>query len=653
MRRIAGVRPRRSATGQLTGEGLTDDPLLYTGGGRTELDLDLLFDVTLAGSSISTEDVRDLTLPLWRLAENTDHQEGYGQPPLVRFIWGKSWNIPGVVLAVAERLEYFTPEGMPRRSWLRMRMLRANEPPPESPPSRSSSTLSFSEEEIPEGSASVSEVVGGASPQADGEGQETPAALRADGLTATSAPDIAASALDESGARASIDAALSSIDGAVRGMLSDLSSLTETEAEEDSVSEEERAAANSVEEEANTILSSLQAAGSAVGTAVVGAVIEASETINSAMAAIGSKLEAMMSEAGAQIAKKMNAALETMAPAIKAMREAAATASRVIRKKSAAAIAAAVQGMESAAETIETGLKAVATTASDLGEEAVQLIGSAAETIGQILEEIKSTGETVAREHLPTVLKKLAAGAEGLWAAGKAAAVKAVESAAKVLAIALKNVRAAAEAMASLMVRETARGVRSAVGTLRTALKAEGSEAESSSGEEEEAPALVDVLPRAWSRIRASVDDLISRADRETRDKLSNAKETLQSTVGSLGEPGSNDRQAAVERLSGALEAITGAVDKIMAQEKAATADMIKSAIETEASGSEARARQEAQRPRTGPGQRLDLLAHHHYGDPALWRVLAAFNNVEHPLQLMSGQRLRVPPASALRPERA
>jgi hypothetical protein len=535
-----------------------------------------------------------------------------------------------------------------------MRMLRANEPPPESPPSRSSSTLSFSEEEIPEGSASVSEVVGGASPQADGEGQETPAALRADGLTATSAPDIAASALDESGARASIDATLSSIDGAVRGMLSDLSSLTETEAEEDSVSEEERAAANSVEEEANTILSSLQAAGSAVGTAVVGAVIEASETINSAMAAIGSKLEAMMSEAGAQIAKKMNAALETMAPAIKAMREAAATASRVIRKKSAAAIAAAVQGMESAAETIETGLKAVATTASDLGEEAVQLIGSAAETIGQILEEIKSTGETVAREHLPTVLKKLAAGAEGLWAAGKAAAVKAVESAAKVLAIALKNVRAAAEAMASLMVRETARGVRSAVGTLRTALKAEGSEAESSSGEEEEeAPALVDVLPRAWSRIRASVDDLISRADRETRDKLSNAKETLQSTVGSLGEPGSNDRQAAVERLSGALEAITGAVDKIMAQEKAATADMIKSAIETEASGSEARARQEAQRPRTGPGQRLDLLAHHHYGDPALWRVLAAFNNVEHPLQLMSGQRLRVPPASALRPERA
>ena len=35
VRRIAGVQPRRSAAGQLTGVGLADDPLLYTGGGRT------------------------------------------------------------------------------------------------------------------------------------------------------------------------------------------------------------------------------------------------------------------------------------------------------------------------------------------------------------------------------------------------------------------------------------------------------------------------------------------------------------------------------------------------------------------------------------------------------------------------------------------
>jgi hypothetical protein len=135
LRRTAGLRPRQSAGGQLSGAGLTDDPLLYTGGGRTELELELLFDVSLAGSSATGEDVRELTRPLWELAENrrdVADRAGYRQPPTVRFVWGKSWNIPGVIAAVAERLEHFTPAGEPRRSWMRMRMVRINEPPPAS-----------------------------------------------------------------------------------------------------------------------------------------------------------------------------------------------------------------------------------------------------------------------------------------------------------------------------------------------------------------------------------------------------------------------------------------------------------------------------------------------------------------------------------------
>ena len=90
--------------------------------------LDLLFDVSLVGSSVSTVDVRDLTRPLWNLAENAARQNGGTSIPLVRFVWGKSWNIPGVVTAVAERFEQFTPAGDPQRSWLRMRFLRVNEP---------------------------------------------------------------------------------------------------------------------------------------------------------------------------------------------------------------------------------------------------------------------------------------------------------------------------------------------------------------------------------------------------------------------------------------------------------------------------------------------------------------------------------------------
>jgi hypothetical protein len=102
--------------------------LLYTGGGTTELLLDLLFDVSLVTDSADAiENVRDLTRPLTDLAEGTIGSDGYAQVPLIRFIWGKAWNILGVVSAVAERLESFTPSGAPQRSWLRMRMLRVTD----------------------------------------------------------------------------------------------------------------------------------------------------------------------------------------------------------------------------------------------------------------------------------------------------------------------------------------------------------------------------------------------------------------------------------------------------------------------------------------------------------------------------------------------
>jgi Contractile injection system tube protein len=162
-RRTAGVRRRRSLAGPVTGVGLSDDPLLYTGGGTTELLLDLLFDVTLAGSTIETDNVRELTGPFWELAENAIGQSGYGQPRLVRFVLGKTINILGIVAAVAERLEFFTPEGLPRRSWLRMRFLRVSEPTPgptapESP--HTPEELTSPEGEVPPDQVRVHEIAG-------------------------------------------------------------------------------------------------------------------------------------------------------------------------------------------------------------------------------------------------------------------------------------------------------------------------------------------------------------------------------------------------------------------------------------------------------------------------------------------------------------
>src|SRR4051794_14316444 len=79
IRREAGVR-RELPTGPIAGAGL-DDPLIVTGGGRTELELDLLFDTGIAGAPDG--DVRDLSGAIWRLSERS-------RDPVVRFVWGKA-----------------------------------------------------------------------------------------------------------------------------------------------------------------------------------------------------------------------------------------------------------------------------------------------------------------------------------------------------------------------------------------------------------------------------------------------------------------------------------------------------------------------------------------------------------------------------------
>ena len=200
VRRSAGVVRRRGAGGAVIGNPRTDDPLVATGGGITDYELKLLFDVDLLASPTpagtiapvaapsatpasleaglaagleevegegaapaevpaevpaeappaeqaiaaevaSTVDVRSLTQPLWALAENGQPVAGSLAPQRVRFVWGRSWNVPGVILAVAERLECFDSQGVPKRSWLSLLMRRVEEeleagnapPPPTSP----------------------------------------------------------------------------------------------------------------------------------------------------------------------------------------------------------------------------------------------------------------------------------------------------------------------------------------------------------------------------------------------------------------------------------------------------------------------------------------------------------------------------------------
>ena len=138
VRRRAGLAFVPEDAGRLAGRRRRDDPVIYTGGGVTELELSLLFDVHLESSQVLHPDVRQHSGPLVALAEGGPEQ-GWSEPPLVRFVWGKAWNVLGVVVAVSERLERFTTEGVPQRSWLRLRFRRMDEdvapaPAEEGPP---------------------------------------------------------------------------------------------------------------------------------------------------------------------------------------------------------------------------------------------------------------------------------------------------------------------------------------------------------------------------------------------------------------------------------------------------------------------------------------------------------------------------------------
>jgi hypothetical protein len=161
--RQAGVRPMRTLSGVLTGVAASDDSLLATGGGTTELTLELLFDVSRQSTPQPHASVQTLTAPLWNLAENSDDGDGGGHPPLVRFVWGKAWNVAAVVVSVAERFERFTPEGSPQRSWLKLRLVRASVPAlvDAAPvPALAGDELEEWIESVPEDEVVVHEVVG-------------------------------------------------------------------------------------------------------------------------------------------------------------------------------------------------------------------------------------------------------------------------------------------------------------------------------------------------------------------------------------------------------------------------------------------------------------------------------------------------------------
>jgi hypothetical protein len=98
-----------------------DSATPLVGQGTTRLDLQLWFDVTGEPSPAirGVADVRELTRRIaYFITPQADAEDGSRHvPPLVRFVWG-TFQFDGIVEAVEETLDFFSPEGVPLRARL-------------------------------------------------------------------------------------------------------------------------------------------------------------------------------------------------------------------------------------------------------------------------------------------------------------------------------------------------------------------------------------------------------------------------------------------------------------------------------------------------------------------------------------------------------
>ncbi len=127
IRRWSGISEVALDQAPLSQNTSSDTPITLTGGGRTELDLDLLFDVDLTPPATPCDDVRLLTIPLWRLTENAVQVGDLRCIPTVWILWGRQWSVRCVIESIAERFELIGPNGAPRRSWVSLRARRVSD----------------------------------------------------------------------------------------------------------------------------------------------------------------------------------------------------------------------------------------------------------------------------------------------------------------------------------------------------------------------------------------------------------------------------------------------------------------------------------------------------------------------------------------------
>lgn len=595
IQRSAGVQPRRSIAGALTGTELSDDPLLFTGGGTTTMDLSLLFDVSLDGSAGRGGDVRTLTRMLWNLAENSG--TGYGSIPTVRFIWGKLWNVPGVIAAVSERFEHFTADGTPRRSWLRLRLIRVSEPdrrrsltPGQPSVAPSSARASVSE-------VMVEEAVGGVADQ-EAAGGSTVAPY-------SDAGDIVEAAIAETPARLLAAAA----EAAVRST-----------AEEAADAADEIPSATSGD---RSITESIVSTIEEVVKWVAGVV--ASDSVDFAD---GAKSAARRSEDACSGEKEAIAAL----PAARRKRLSPITdvldeATRALDGLRAASEAATTAIRSQAQKTAESALVAMKTATDTLS----QLVGANAAVQGLVeaLSNAARTGDAPTIEQAADAVGTISSELSGMWEeAGASVIDRLEESIAQICEGAYAMARAQEVANTIWKTEETIAAVEDSAGSISDEL--EGLAASQEIADSDEAS-------RAIAEAREAIDALRPRTEVVRVETVAETAERVRAALQTAGSAAAETRDRVTAKLDKMEEAVRRVAGRVVAE--SATAVL---------SGPGPAGASAGRHRRAGAGERLDQIAFEYYGNAAMWRTVARHNDIDDPLRLGIGRRIEIPPTASI-----
>lgn len=632
LRRTAGVRPRQSATGQVTGTGLADDPLLYTGGGRTELDLDLLFDVTLPGSSVTSQDVRDLTAPLWRLAENNQATAGYGRPPLVRLIWGKSWNIPGIVVAVAERLEFFTPSGVPQRSWLRLRMVRMAAPVPR-PAAATGITTSLSLPSLP-----LPAAAGGAPRVHERLGGTASVSLELSFATSlVTAADIIGLALRETPAVAFLISTGQRIAAGVGDALGKVADWVSGSGDS-AVLRTLRAGLESMGRAAQNVITAVSSRLADVQKRVVATISKAATRVAAGARAVAAQLAKLTAPARKAIGTALQTVLDNVRPLARALPQAAAVIAAAVRARAARVMAIALPVLEAGRDTAERALRRAGTALSAAGTRAAEAIRAAMASIAQTMQEMRHSGRTSILPAVQTALADVAQSVATLWAAGARRAAQAIEKTVSAMTTGLKNLLEAGEALTAVAGNQLRASIDEAAAALRTAL------GKWVAGDDAAAAQVSD----AGVDLAAAVDVQEAALDEPAYQSLLAPVTGVAAVLDPAPSKPAAEIAARVEPLLANLDTALG---QLQAADEQATRTLVTATLATvpappepTTEGSDLPPQPAAATRAVEFGERLDHISYHYFGDAAFWRLLATFNNLDDPLHLAEGLVLRIPP---------